>query len=395
MSGSCLEHLNPAARTESDALASGRAGWRRSTGSTPRPRRDRGRAAHRGSSTPTLRIDGVEQRCTVVWRQIVPVSRRRRPRGRADRGRRRGRRRGRSRGPTCASGGPRACSRERHPRRAPARPARDRAPDRGRARRSAWPGAAIGTGIRAHHPPLADDVEIIDPRIRRPSPLQIGRALRRAGPRRRCARRRCRLRPAAPAIGEAEPAPNQRDRGSMPSSSSNARSCRARKRCAPAVGPRSPFFFDPRPAPRLELRAPIVGAPWSGALASPAHPARPSGSRPSRWRTLRVPAPAEVLPLARRVIVLPPPRPRASSSREPERPAASRFFHVLRREDESRLRGSLPPLGDGEEVSLEAVRDRRGGSSPRSRSPAPTCSRRTACRRRAGQEAERRWQGSR
>ncbi|WP_437717845.1 DUF2169 domain-containing protein [Sorangium sp. So ce448] len=113
--------------------------------------------------------------------------------------------------------------------------------------------------------------------------------------------------------------------------------------------PAIPFFFDPRPAPLLELRAPIPGAPWSGALASPA-PGPPMGLATLALEDAPPPS-AEVLP---------PPVESSSYAapasgvlaREPERPAASRFFHVLRREDEAPS-GSLPPLGDAEEVSLE------------------------------------------
>ncbi|MDC0681019.1 DUF2169 family type VI secretion system accessory protein [Sorangium atrum] len=346
----------------------------------------------------TLRIDGAEQRCTVVWRQIVPVHDDALAAVRIAAG--------------VAVDGEELAWPDLRPGRASG--AASAAPGalpigpQGTVHIEDTPGAPGPARLRDGDPGrtihLSDDeVEIID-LIQRPSPLQTvaltdeqGEAAVRAAALPFAAApgsaRQSRPEPARPLIDAVASATLTDEHGETvmraPALPFTAAPGLARQsRPEPArplidavasatlalsseeevrVGerPAIPFFFDPRSAPRLDLRlrAPIVGAPWSGALASPA----PGPSMGLATLALEdapppsaevLPPPVEVLPPP--VEVLPPPV--ASSSyaapasgvlvREPERPAASRFFHVLRREDESPS-GPLPPLGDGEEVSLE------------------------------------------
>ncbi|WP_437900068.1 DUF2169 domain-containing protein [Sorangium sp. So ce124] len=351
----------------------------------------------------TLRIDGAEQRCTVVWRQIVPVddgalAAVRIVAGVAVDGEelawpdlRLGR----------ASGAPGAA------------PDALRIGPQGTVHIEDAPGAPGPARLRDGDPGCTihlsdDEIEIID-LIQRPSPQQTvalsdeqGEAAVRAlvlpfaaAP---GSARQSRPEPARPLIDAAVSATLTDEQGAAavcaaalpfvaaPGSAGQSGPESARPLIDAVASatlalsseeevlvgerPAIPFFFDPRSAPRLELRAPIVGAPWSGALASPAP--GPSIGLATLALEDAPPPPVEVLPLSVEVLplsveVLPPPvevlpPPVESSSyaapasgvlvREPERPAASRFFHVLRREDESPS-GPLPPLGDGEEVSLE------------------------------------------
>jgi hypothetical protein len=286
----------------------------------------------------TLRIDGAEQRCTVVWRQIVPV-----PDGHALAAVR------------IAAGvavdGEELAWPDLRPGRASgaagAAPGALPIGPRGTVHIEDAPGQARqrdGDPGRTIH--LSDDeIELID-LIQRPSPLQTVALSDEQGE----AAVRAPALPFAPAPGSArqgrpEPARPQSDAvASATLALSSEDEVRVGER--PAI----PFFFDPGPAPRVELRAPIPGAPWSGALASPA-PGPPMGLATLALEEDVPPPPAEVVP---------PPVESSSYAapasgvlaREPERPAASRFFHVLRREGESPS-GSLPPLGDGDEVSLE------------------------------------------
>ncbi|WP_437299893.1 DUF2169 family type VI secretion system accessory protein [Sorangium sp. So ce426] len=285
----------------------------------------------------TLRIDGAEQRCTVVWRQIVPVpddlalAAVRIAAGVAVDGEelawpdlRPGRASGAAgAAPDALAIGPRGTV---HIEDAPGQ-ARQRDGD---------PGRTIHLS--------GDEIELID-LIQRPSPLQTVALSDEQGE----AAERAPALPFAPPPGSArrgrpEPARPQSDAvASATLVLSSEEGVRVGER--PAI----PFFFDPRPAPRVEPRAPIPGAPWSGALASAAP--GPSMGLATLALEEAPPPPAEVLP---------PPvesSPHAAPTsgvlaREPERPAASRFFHVLRREDEPPS-ASLPPLGDGDEVSLE------------------------------------------
>ncbi|WP_441287145.1 DUF2169 family type VI secretion system accessory protein [Sorangium sp. KYC3313] len=288
----------------------------------------------------TLRIDGAEQRCTVVWRRIVPV-----PDGHAL-------------APVRIAAGVAVDGEElawpdlrpgRAPGAAGAAPAPLPTGPRGIVHIEDAPGAPGQARQRDGDPGrtihLSDDeIELID-LIQRPSPLQTVALSDEQGE----AAVRAPALPFAPAPGSArqgrpEPARPQIDAGASATLAlSSEEEVRAGER--PAI----PFFFDPRPAPRLELGAPIPGAPWSGALVSP--PPGPSLGLATLALEEAPPPPAEVLP---------PPVESSSYAapasgvlaREPERPAASRFFHVLRREDGSPS-ASLPPLGDGDEVSLE------------------------------------------
>ncbi|WP_437552727.1 DUF2169 domain-containing protein [Sorangium sp. So ce367] len=285
----------------------------------------------------TLRIDGAEQRCTVVWRQIVPV-----PDGHALAAVR------------IAAGvavdGEELAWPDLRPGRAsaPAGAAPGALPigPRGTVHIEDAPGQARqrdGDPGRTIH--LSDDeIELID-LIQRPSPLQTVALSDEQGE----AAVRAPALPFAPAPGSARQGRPEPARPQIDAVASATLVLSSEEEVRVGERPAIPFFFDPGPAPRVELRAPIPGAPWSGALASPA-PGPPMG-----LATLALedapPPPAEVVP---------PPVESSSYAapasgvlaREPERPAASRFFHVLRREGESPS-GSLPPLGDGDEVSLE------------------------------------------
>ncbi|WP_437536350.1 DUF2169 domain-containing protein [Sorangium sp. So ce726] len=378
-----LENLHPAARRLEMRLP-----------------RARGMARIQGLATPpatggdvielnadTLRIDGAEQRCTVVWRQIVPV-----PDDHALAAVR------------IAAGvavdGEELAWPELRPGRASC--AAGAAPDalpigpQGTVHIEDAPGQArqrdVDPGRTIH---LSDDeIEIID-LIQRPSPLQTvalsdeqGEAVVRAAAlpfmAARGSARQSRPEPARPqidAIASATLIDEQGEAGvrapalpfaAAPGSARQSRPEPARPQIDAVASatlalsseeevrvgerPAMPFFFDPRLAPRLELIAPIPGAPWSGALASPAP--GPSMGLATLALEDAPPPSAEVLPPSAEV--LPPPVESSSYAapasgvlaREPERPAASRFFHVLRREDETPS-ASLPPLGDGDEVSLE------------------------------------------
>ncbi|WP_437329637.1 DUF2169 domain-containing protein [Sorangium sp. So ce381] len=293
----------------------------------------------------TLRIDGAEQRCTVVWRQIVPVddgalAAVRIVAGVAVDGEelawpdlRLGR----------ASGAPGAA------------PDALRIGPQGTVHIEDAPGAPGPARLRDGDPGCTihlsdDEIEIID-LIQRPSPQQTVALSDEQGE----AAVRALVLPFAAAPGSARQSRPEPARPLIDAAVSATLALSSEEEVLVGERPAIPFFFDPRSAPRLELRAPIVGAPWSGALASPA----PGPSIGLATLALEdAPPPVEVLPPP--VEVLPPPVESSSYAapasgvlvREPERPAASRFFHVLRREDESPS-GPLPPLGDGEEVSLE------------------------------------------
>ncbi|XXX81026.1 DUF2169 domain-containing protein [Sorangium sp. So ce134] len=121
--------------------------------------------------------------------------------------------------------------------------------------------------------------------------------------------------------------------------------------------PATPFFIHPTPSPRLAMEAPIPGAPWSSERPSPA-PNLSSGLATLALDDEVAPPRIEVAPL--RIEVAPPrieavlpafPAP-CALARDPEAPAASRFFHVLRGEGDPPSE-PLPPLGEGDEVGLE------------------------------------------
>ncbi|WP_437978061.1 DUF2169 domain-containing protein [Sorangium sp. So ce295] len=286
----------------------------------------------------TLRIDGAEQRCTVVWRQIVPV-----PDGHAVAAVR------------IAAGvavdGEELAWPDLRPGRASgaagAAPGALPIGPRGTVHIEDAPGQARqrdGDPGRTIH--LSDDeIELID-LIQRPSPLQTVALSDEQGE----AAVRAPALPFAPAPGSARQGRPEPARPQIDAVASATLALSSEDEVRVGERPAIPFFFDPGPAPRVELRAPIPGAPWSGALASPA-PGPPMGLATLALEEDVPPPPAEVLP---------PPVESSSYAapasgvlaREPERPAASRFFHVLRREGESPS-GSLPPLGDGDEVSLE------------------------------------------
>ncbi|WP_437593122.1 DUF2169 domain-containing protein [Sorangium sp. So ce1000] len=316
----------------------------------------------------TLRIDGAEQRCTVVWRQIVPIP---------DDG---------ALADVRIAAGVAVDGEElAWPDLRPGRASRvEGAPldvfrigPQGTVAIEDAPDAPGRASLCAGDPGLTihlsdDEIEIID-LIQGPPPLATVALSDEQGE----AAVRAPALPFAPAPGSArqsrpEPARPQVDAlASATLALSSDDDVRAGER--PAV----PFFTDPRRAPRLDLGAPIPGAPWSGRLASPAPgpamglatlalddaPLPPFAALASPVAALAPPIaalPPPVAALAPSVAALAPPVDASFHgapdsgvlARDPEQPAASRFFHVLRREDESPS-GPLPPLGDGDEVSLE------------------------------------------
>ncbi|WP_437580296.1 DUF2169 family type VI secretion system accessory protein [Sorangium sp. So ce887] len=286
-------------------------------------------------SADTLRIDGAEQRCTVVWRQIIPVPGE-----------------GALAAVRIAAGvaidGEEVAWPELRLGRArrveAAQPPAPRNGPEGTVLMEDAPDACGPAGQRAGDPGrtihLSDeDIELID-LLQGPSPLETLALSEEQGE----AAVRAPALPFASAPGAARQSrpgltPQQGDvaaAASLTLALSDADEARAGER--PAI----PFFIRPMPAPRLAPEAPILGAPWSGERASPA---------PDLSAGLATLALDEASPPLVEVALHAASAPGALS-REPEPPAASRFFHVLRGDGEPPAEG-IVPLGDGDEVSLE------------------------------------------
>ncbi|WP_437320409.1 DUF2169 domain-containing protein [Sorangium sp. So ce385] len=291
----------------------------------------------------TLRIDGAEQRCTVVWRQIVPVP------GEDDLAALR-----------IAAGvaidGEELAWPERRPGRAgrveAARPVEPRIGPEGTVLIEAPPDVAAPAlpwgadpGRTIH---LSDDeIEIIDLLQGPQQTIALSEELSATAVR-------------APALpfepSPAAPAPARpgspglaSSRGDVADSSrtialSDADEARASER------PATPFFLQPTPSPRLAIDPPIPGAPWSSERPSPAPD--PSSGLATLALDDEVAPPLEVAP-PRLEAVLPALPALGALGREPEPPAASRFFHVLRCPGDPPPSEPLPPLGEDDEVSLE------------------------------------------
>ncbi|WP_437650059.1 DUF2169 domain-containing protein [Sorangium sp. So ce362] len=214
-------------------------------------------------SADTLRIDGAEQRCTVVWRQIIPVPGEdalaavRIAAGVAIDGEE-------VAWPDLRLGRARRVE-------AAQPPAPRNGPD-GTVLMADAPDACGPAGQRAGDPGrtihLSDeDIELID-LPQGPSPLETLALSEEQGE----AAVRAPALPFALAPGAARQSrpgltPQQRDvaaAASLTLALSDADEARAGARLA------IPFFIHPMPAPRLAPEAPIPGAPWSGERASPA-----------------------------------------------------------------------------------------------------------------------------
>ncbi|WP_437941224.1 DUF2169 domain-containing protein [Sorangium sp. So ce341] len=299
----------------------------------------------------TLRIDGAEQRCTVVWRQIVPLP------GEDDLASLR-----------IAAGvaidGEELAWPERRPGRAApveaAHPAEPRIGPEGTVLIEEPAGLSAPAlpwdadpGRTIH---LSDDeIEIIDLLQGPQQTLALSEELSAAAVRAPALP----FEPAPAAPGPARPgSPGLASpQGDVADSSrtialSDADEARASER------PATPFFLQPTPSPRLAIDAPIPGAPWSSERPSPA-PDLSSGLTTLALDDEVAPLRVEVAPLR---VEVAPPRVEAvhlaSSAvgglgREPEPPAASRFFHVLRCPGDPPPSEPLPPLGEDDEVSLE------------------------------------------
>ncbi|WP_437281774.1 DUF2169 domain-containing protein [Sorangium sp. So ce375] len=347
-----LENLHPAARRLEMRLPRAR-GVARIQG-LPTPPAAGGDVIELNADT--LRIDGAEQRCTVVWRQIVPV-----PDDDALAAVRIA--------AGVAVGGEELAWPELRVGRASSvdggeQPA-PRIGPQGTVHIEDVPDALRPAILRDGDPGCTihlsdDEIEIIDI-LQRPSPQETIALSEEQG----AAALRAPALPFAPEPGSARERPPEPARPQVDAAASATIALSSEDEVLVGERPAIPFFVDPRPSarPRLELGAPIPGAPWSGALAEPAP--GPSTGLATLALEEAPPPPAEVLPLPVAIVpppveALPPPAEASSCAapasgvlaREPERPAASRFFHVLRREGESPS-APLSPLGDGDEVSLE------------------------------------------
>ncbi|WP_437320735.1 DUF2169 domain-containing protein [Sorangium sp. So ce385] len=284
-----LEHVNPAAPRLQMRLPGARG-----------VARIRGLAASAAAdgelielNADTLRIDGVEQRCTVVWRRVFPVS-------------------GEDafaavrivagveiEGEETAWPDVRLEEQERV---LPAHPPSLRLGSQGTARIEDAPDGA-GEARLAPELPIslsAEDVELVDPPLSAASlfrtlalPEESDEPLMRA--------------PALP-FGPAAPAPaSQGELGpvadQIPVLFTSTTLLSSEDEARATGQPPTPFPAAPSLPPRVAPELPIPGAPWSGEPAARA-------------------------------------------------PSASRFFHELRREGDEGP-GPLPPLGEGDEVSIE------------------------------------------
>ncbi|WP_437970753.1 DUF2169 domain-containing protein [Sorangium sp. So ce260] len=287
----------------------------------------------------TLRIDGAEQRCTVVWRQIVPVP-------------------GEDALAAVRIAAGVAIDGEelawpdlrlgRARRAEAAQPPAPRNGPEGTVLIEDAPDACGPAGLPAAGEPwrtiyLSDeDIEIID-LLPGPSPEQTlalseeqGEAAVRAPA--------LPFEPVRPAPGSARPSrpgltPQQGEPApaSLTIALSDVDEARASER--PAI----PFFIHPTPVP-CAPGSPIPGAPWSCERASPA----PDLSAGLATLALDEATPPPLVEAALQVASA-----AGALSREPEPPAASRFFHVVLRSEGDPTSEPLPPLGDGDEVSLE------------------------------------------
>ncbi|AUX31572.1 MULTISPECIES: DUF2169 domain-containing protein [Sorangium] len=287
----------------------------------------------------TLRIDGAEQRCTVVWRQIVPVPGEdaladvRIAAGVAIDGEELA-----WPEPRPGRAGRAEASHPGKPRIGPEGTVLIEEPPDASAPACPW-GADPGRTIH-----LSDDeIEIIDLIQGPQQTIALSEELSEAAV--RAPALPFEPAPTAPAPAPARPgwpglAPPQGDvaASSRTIALSDADEARASER------PATPFFLQPTPSPRLAIDAPIPGAPWSSERPSPA-------PDPSAGLTTLA-LDDEVAPL-RVEAVLPALPALGALGREPEPPAASRFFHVLRCAGDPRPSEPLPPLGEGDEVSLE------------------------------------------
>ncbi|WP_437894241.1 DUF2169 domain-containing protein [Sorangium sp. So ce124] len=291
----------------------------------------------------TLRIDGVEQRCTVVWRRVFPVS-------------------GEDalaavrivagveiEGEEIAWPDVRLDEQERMQ---PAHPPSLRLGSQATARIKVAPDGA-GEARLAPELPIslsAEDVELVDP----PPPLSAASLFQTLALPQEPDEPSMRA-PALP-FGPAAPAPaSQGELGPVAdqipalftSTTLLSREDEARATDQPAT----PFPATPPLPPRVAPELPIPGAPWSGEPAARA----PSGSvEPA---TSALPAATSALTAAAPVCFEAPLDTTTTSvprlvSEASEPPAASRFFHELRRDGDA-VPGPLPPLGEGDEVSLE------------------------------------------
>ncbi|WP_437818740.1 DUF2169 domain-containing protein [Sorangium sp. So ce1078] len=288
----------------------------------------------------TLRIDGAEQRCTVVWRQIVPVPGEDAlaavriaagvaidgeeiawPDLRLERARR-----AEAAQPPAPRNGPEGTV------------LIEDAPDaRGPAGRP-----TAGEPWRTIY--LSDeDIEIID-LLQGPSPVETlalseeqGEAAVRAPA--------LPFEPAPPAPGSARPSrPGTTPQQGEPAPASLTIALSDVDEAHASERPATPFFIHPTPSPRLAPESPIPGAPWSCERASPA----PDLSAGLATLALDEAASPPLVEAALQVASA-----AGALSREPEPPAASRFFHVVLRNQGEPPSEPLPPLGDGDEVSLE------------------------------------------
>ncbi|WP_437324092.1 DUF2169 domain-containing protein [Sorangium sp. So ce381] len=289
----------------------------------------------------TLRIDGVEQRCTVVWRRVFPVS-------------------GEDalaavrivagveiEGEEIAWPDVRLDEQERMQ---PAHPPSLRLGSQATARIKVAPDGA-GEAWLAPELPIslsAEDVEFVDS----PPPLSAASLFQTLALPQELDEPSMRA-PALP-FGPAAPAPaSQGEPGPVAdqipalftSTTLLSREDEARATDQPAT----PFPAAPPLPPRVAPELPIPGAPWSGEPAARAHsasvePATSATSAPTA--TAAAPACFEA-PLDTTTTAVP-----GLVSEAFEQPAASHFFHELRR-DRDAVPEPLPPLGEGAEVSLE------------------------------------------
>ncbi|MDC0678289.1 DUF2169 family type VI secretion system accessory protein [Sorangium atrum] len=287
----------------------------------------------------TLRIDGVEQRCTVVWRRVFPVS------------------------GEDALAAVRIVAGveiegeeiawpdmplEEQERVQPAHPPSLRLDSQETARIEVAPDGA-GEARLAPELPIslsAEDVELVDP----PPPLSAASLFRTLALPQEPDEPSMRA-PALP-FGPAAPAPASQDElepvaAQLPALFTSTTLLSREDEARITVQPATPFPAAPPLPPRLAPELPIPGAPWSGerAARAPSAPVEPATSATSApTATACFEAPLDTTTTAVPGLV--------SEASEP--PAASRFFHELRRDgDGDAVPEPLPPLGEGDEVSLE------------------------------------------
>ncbi|WP_437277212.1 DUF2169 domain-containing protein [Sorangium sp. So ce375] len=282
----------------------------------------------------TLRIDGVEQRCTVVWRRVFPVS-------------------GEDalaavrivagvelEGEEIAWPDVRLEEQERVQ---PAHPPSLRLGSQEIARIENAPDGA-GEARLAPELPIslsAEDVELVDPPLSAASlfqtlalPVEPGEPSVRA--------------PALP-FGPAAPAPaSQGELGPVPVAEqipaifTSTTLLSSEDEARATDQPATPFPAAPPLPPRVAPELPIPGAPWSGerAARSPSASVGPATSAPTAAAPACSEAPLDTTAAPGLV------------SEASDQPAASRLFHELRRGGDD-VPGPLPPLGEGDEVSVE------------------------------------------